>query len=394
MNGNKQHQHQLFSVVKLSLLLQLLISTTTTTIHRHSPPQWKYSNNQWSNSSNNWNSIVSMLMLMSVSMSVSDAFQHPISSLSRRPCHQFYHQIFRRTTITPSTISPLTTSTSTMAMTTLASYQQQRKPFLHTVHKLPNHCRMPFTAPFGTIHITPQHHPTTSVTQLHLSTEVLTVDTTTTSATTTTTAIAANADANASDDGEDIHTSTGASGAADTDTTPDIPLPTEKGGFSHTKASKAKISAANKGKVPWNKGKSRSEEVKARIAEGVRRRNRERFLKKLEDMGLTEEEYETQKKEERRKKDAERRKRKTKNGGYRLTEETKQKISKVLKEKHARGEVKKREYKGPFRKGFSHSEETKQKIRESLKKKWAEVRCRYTQYIVFSFCCDMFLVHV
>lgn len=153
----------------------------------------------------------------------------------------------------------------------------------------------------------------------------------------------------------------------------DVPTLTEAGGYTHTKASKAKISAANKGKTPWNKGKTRSEEVKARIAEGVRRKNRERFLKKLEDLGLTEEEYEQQKKEERRQKDAERRARKTANGGYKLTDETKKKISKALKEKHASGQVKKREYKGPFRKGFSHSEETKQKIRETLKRKWAEV---------------------
>jgi len=152
----------------------------------------------------------------------------------------------------------------------------------------------------------------------------------------------------------------------------DVPLPTDAGGYSHTTASKAKISAANKGKTPWNKGKQRSEEVKKRIAEGVRRRNREKFLQKLKDLGLTEEEYEQQKKEERRQKDAERRARKTANGGYKLTEETKQKISKILKEKHANGEIKKRAYKGPFRKGFTHSDETKQKIRESLKKKWAE----------------------
>lgn len=163
----------------------------------------------------------------------------------------------------------------------------------------------------------------------------------------------------------------------------DIPMPTEAGGFTHTKASKAKISAANKGKTPWNKGKTRSEAVKARIAEGVRKRNRERFLKKLEDLGFTEEEYEAQKKEERRKKDAEKRARLTANGGYKLTEETKQKISKILKEKHAKGEVKKRVYHGPFRKGFSHSEETKQKIRESLKKKWAEVR-NYYRFILYS----------
>lgn len=154
--------------------------------------------------------------------------------------------------------------------------------------------------------------------------------------------------------------------------TPDVPLPTSAGGYCHTKASKAKISAANKGKTPWNKGKGRSEEVKRRIADGVRRRNRERFLAKLEDMGVTEEEYELQKKEERRRKDAERRARKTENGGYRPTEETKAKISAVLKEKWANGEVKKRKPStGARRKGFKHTEETKQKIRESLKKRWA-----------------------
>jgi hypothetical protein len=154
----------------------------------------------------------------------------------------------------------------------------------------------------------------------------------------------------------------------------DIPTPTENGGYTHTVASKAKISAANKGKTPWNKGKTRSEEVKARIAAGVRAKNRERFLKKLEDMGLTEEEYESQKKEDRRAKDAERRARKTANGGYRPTEETKAKISKILKEKWANGEVKQRAPINPenVRRGFTHTEETKQKIRDSLKKRWAE----------------------
>lgn len=154
---------------------------------------------------------------------------------------------------------------------------------------------------------------------------------------------------------------------------PDAPLPTVNGGYSHTKSSRAKIAAANKGKTPWNKGKARSEEVKARIAAGVRRKNRERLLKKIADMGLTEEEYNAQKKEEKRKREAERRARKTEKGGYRPTQETKDKISAILKEKWAKGEVKKRAPStGQRRKGFKHSEETKQKIRESLKKRWAE----------------------
>ncbi len=153
----------------------------------------------------------------------------------------------------------------------------------------------------------------------------------------------------------------------------DVPQPTVNGGYTHTSASKAKISAALKGKTPWNKGKNRSEEVKARIAEGVRRRNRERFLAKLAEEGITEEEFNERKKAERRKKDAERRARQTAKGGFTPTEETKKKISAILKEKYASGEIK-RKPRDPstVRKGFKHSEETKQKIRESLKRKWAE----------------------
>lgn len=154
----------------------------------------------------------------------------------------------------------------------------------------------------------------------------------------------------------------------------DVPRPTANGGYSHTQASRAKISAANKGKTPWNKGKSRSPEVRARIAAGVRARNRAVFLKKLEDMGMTEEEYEAKKKEERRIKEAERRARRTENGGYRPTEETKQKISRILKEKHAKGEVKRRAKPDPskVRRGFTHSEETRKKISASLRKRWQD----------------------
>ena len=153
----------------------------------------------------------------------------------------------------------------------------------------------------------------------------------------------------------------------------DIARPTEAGGYTHTTASKAKISAANKGKTPWNKGKSRSEETRARIAEGVRRKNRERFLAKLEAEGITEEEYHERQKEKRRKADAERRARKTAAGGYKPTEETKKKISKILKEKYANGEiVRKPRDPSTIRKGFKHTEETKAKIAETLRRKWAE----------------------
>jgi hypothetical protein len=153
----------------------------------------------------------------------------------------------------------------------------------------------------------------------------------------------------------------------------DSPRPTDKGGYSHTLASKAKISAANKGKTPWNKGRARSEEERAKIASGVRAKNRVRFLQKLSDMGVTEEEYEANKKEERREKDAERRSRRTEKGGYRPTEETRQKISQILKEKYANGEVKPRTIDpSKVRRGFKHTEETRAKISEALRKRWAE----------------------
>ena len=153
----------------------------------------------------------------------------------------------------------------------------------------------------------------------------------------------------------------------------DVPRPTENGGFSHTAASKAKIAAANKGKTPWNKGRNRSPETKARIAAGVRAKNRERFLQKLKDIGVTEEEYEAKKKEERQIKEAERRSRRTEKGGYRPTEETKAKISRILKEKFAKGEIKPRNVDpSKVRRGFTHTAETRAKISESLKRRWAD----------------------
>jgi NUMOD3 motif len=158
----------------------------------------------------------------------------------------------------------------------------------------------------------------------------------------------------------------------DLDDDEDVPRPTENGGYSHTQASRAKISAANKGKTPWNKGLQRPEDVKARIAAGVRAKNRERFLLKLQEMGITEEEYDEQKRKERNEKEAEKRARRTEKGGYRPTEETKRKISEILKQKFSTGEIKPR-FIQPVnvRRGFTHSDETRQKISESLRRRWA-----------------------
>jgi len=150
----------------------------------------------------------------------------------------------------------------------------------------------------------------------------------------------------------------------------DIPLPTPNGGFTHTNTSKAKISAANKGKTPWNKGRTRSPEERARISAGVRARNRVRFLAKLSTLNMTEAEWNEQKAEEKRRMRAERDKRRTANGGFKPTDETRKKISQALTQRYADGVIVKRRKAVKSRKGLKHSQATKDKISASLKAKW------------------------
>jgi NUMOD3 motif len=78
---------------------------------------------------------------------------------------------------------------------------------------------------------------------------------------------------------------------------PTIVRKTDKGGYAHTKKSRARIGKANKGKSPWNKGKHRSEEVKAKIRAGVVARNQAILAVKLKKLGMTEGEWITKKKE-------------------------------------------------------------------------------------------------
>lgn len=72
---------------------------------------------------------------------------------------------------------------------------------------------------------------------------------------------------------------------------------TDNGGYAHTNLSKSRISKANSGNKPWNFGKRRSSADKAKIAAGVRARNRTILLQKLKRLGMTEEEYNIKKKE-------------------------------------------------------------------------------------------------
>ena len=72
---------------------------------------------------------------------------------------------------------------------------------------------------------------------------------------------------------------------------------TANGGYAHTFLSKSRISKANTGNTPWNKGKNRSSADRAKIAAGVRARNRAILLQKLERLGITEEEWKQKKTE-------------------------------------------------------------------------------------------------
>jgi len=71
---------------------------------------------------------------------------------------------------------------------------------------------------------------------------------------------------------------------------------TDRGGYMHTKNSRMKISQANSGNVPWNKGKNRTDSAKAKISAGVRARNQAILIVKLQKLGMTEEEWYAKKK--------------------------------------------------------------------------------------------------
>lgn len=70
-------------------------------------------------------------------------------------------------------------------------------------------------------------------------------------------------------------------------------------GHPHSDASKARISAANKGKVPWNVGKKHSEETKMRIAEKTKEAMLKRRIATALELGFSSlEEHVEQKKQD------------------------------------------------------------------------------------------------
>ena len=83
----------------------------------------------------------------------------------------------------------------------------------------------------------------------------------------------------------------------DKDLLPSSARKTKHGGYAHTNISKSRISQANAGNTPWNKGKNRSSSDRAKIAAGVRARNRAVLLEKLKRLGMSEDEWLAKKRE-------------------------------------------------------------------------------------------------
>lgn len=91
-------------------------------------------------------------------------------------------------------------------------------------------------------------------------------------------------------------------------------------GRPHTPESRAKIAAANKGKVPWNVGKKHSPETRERIRERTRIAMQKRKMKMVEDMGMTLEEYEEVKRAQRAARQMADRLKRQEKGGFNETE--------------------------------------------------------------------------
>mmetsp|Transcript_12987 Transcript_12987/g.19544 ORF Transcript_12987/g.19544 Transcript_12987/m.19544 type:complete len:573 (-) Transcript_12987:22-1740(-) len=132
----------------------------------------------------------------------------------------------------------------------------------------------------------------------------------------------------------------------------------------HTSESKAKISAANKGKLPWNAGKQHSEETKRRIAEKTRESIMKKKLEKAAQMGMTLEELENSSKKTKVEKHNA-----TLKGG--LTEEGRKKISDSMKRRWQAPDYKE-VYSQRMRGTRNHSEATREKISKAIKEKWQD----------------------
>lgn len=144
-------------------------------------------------------------------------------------------------------------------------------------------------------------------------------------------------------------------------------------GRRHTDLSKAKISAANKGKTPWNVGKKHSEETRLRIAAKTKEAMIRKKTKEANDRGMTLEEFEAAKKKEK----VEKHKMKRKGG---LTVEGRQRISESLKKRWTDPEYRAK-YSENSRGNRNHTSDTKARIAMAIREKWKndEYRQRVTR---------------
>ena len=140
-------------------------------------------------------------------------------------------------------------------------------------------------------------------------------------------------------------------------------------GHPQSDESRSKISVANKGKTPWNKGGKHSPETRAKIAATSARNARKKLEAKAAAMGMTLDEWNASIEEERQKRKSEPRT---------VSDETRAKISLALKARWNNPEYREAN-KNKVRANLnntggvrSHSPETRKRISESLKKKWAE----------------------
>jgi hypothetical protein len=135
---------------------------------------------------------------------------------------------------------------------------------------------------------------------------------------------------------------------------------TKKSGYVHTEESKAKISAAKKGKMPWNVGMSHNEETRRLIAERTKEAMQRKKLERAAALGLTLEQY------DQRKKTVKREKQQAQNKGG-LTEDGRKRISESMKR---RWEDEEYRAKTKLQACRNHSNETKARISEAIKLKW------------------------
>lgn len=134
--------------------------------------------------------------------------------------------------------------------------------------------------------------------------------------------------------------------------------------YFHSEEVRAKISAANRGKAPWNVGKKHDEETKRKIAERTRAAMLQKKLEKAQELGLTLEEYDARKvvvKKEKRKMQLK--------GG--LTEEGRKRISESARKRWQDPE-RRATYLAKLAGGRNHSEETRARISAAIRKKWQE----------------------